>query len=60
MRAIVAALAAAALSGCAGALPFLESHAGAIAVIGGTAAAISSTESAVLNGIALGRELRKD
>lgn len=58
-RILAASALAIALSGC-GAIPFLESHAGAIAVIGGTAAAVSSTESAVLNGIALGRELRRD
>lgn len=53
------ALACISLTGCAGTTAYLQSHATTIAVVGATAAAVSSTESAVINGIDLKKEISR-
>lgn len=58
-KVIVVDIAALALEGCAGLLPWIQQHAAGIALTGTVLGTLAAGESAVVNGIELGREIRK-
>lgn len=57
-KVVVAGIAAFALQGCA-LMPWAQAHIAQIALVGTVAGAVSATESAVVNGIELGKEIKK-
>ena len=59
MQRLIALALAASLSGCAGLTAYVQQHAATIGAVGMVAGAVSASESAVVNAIAIKNELEK-